>query len=446
MAPAILSPVLAGWRWLRATIDDPNRAAWLYVPTTAFLPLTFGSVATFFFFGACIYIGLIWLFGRLRWVWPPTTAFGCLVALAYFATVLVTALLAPDPLRGLWDAGTALHYAALILLVGAFVQTPRVDVFELTLNGLRAGAIVSCLHALVQVTLFGHPRATAGMANAIPFGDAAVLAAGLSMVGFARLSGRMRLFAVLATVAGIVGCLLSQTRGAMIAVPFAVAVVAIHLWPMIRARAGQALALAAGLATIAIVAGSMARVPDRVGALITSVNVPDVTRSADPSTADRAAYWAFGLEAFMERPLLGYGPQNAVPEVRRRAAAAGVPIGLHTHLHSEFLDAAVGSGLAGLMAMLMLLAAPIVIAVRSPPDDRQPERIAFAVLLSGCYAIFGLTNTLFGQDQMNTLFAFLYVVMVVASHQASIGLARILRPFMGVPPRGVTAAVDHRER
>ena len=61
--------------------------------------------------------------------------------------------------------------------------------------------------------------------------------------------------------------------------------------------------------------------------------------------------------------------------------------------------------------------------------------MAFAVLLSGGYAIFGLTNLLFSHDQTNTVFASCYLVLLVAAHQSRVGLTAFSRPFLGVPPR-----------
>lgn len=427
--------VAAGWAWIWATIDDPNRIAYLYIPVLAFLPLTLGSVATFFYFGACIYIGLIFLGRRISWVWPPTTAFACLVALGYFFVTMISPLAFANKAAGWLDVGTAMHFLALTVLVGTLVQTPKVDVFDLFLNGVRAAAIVSFCLALVQVFVLGHPRATAGMVNAIPFGGTAILAAGLSMIGFTRLSPAMKVFAFAALVCGIGGSFLSQTRGALLALPLVAVVVVVQVWPLIRVRIGQtvlvASVLAAGLAVFAIAL----KVPERVEEVREALQSETFGVDRDPSTAHRVMLWTHGFDAFLDRPLVGYGSQNAVAEVRARAARAGIAIPAYRHLHNEFISVAVGRGIVGLLALVLLLVAPLMIVGQAPRDGRQRERWAFAALLSGSYAIFGLTNLLFSHDQTNTVFATGYLVLVVAAHQARVGITAFSRPFLGVPAR-----------
>ncbi|KAF0136808.1 MAG: Uncharacterized protein FD152_882 [Xanthobacteraceae bacterium] len=441
MAPASPDPqrhnvLSATWAWLRATIDDPNRIAWLYIPVLGFLPLTFGSTATFFYFGACIYVGLIFLGRRITWVWPPTTAFGCLVALGYFAVTILSPLLFPNRIEGWMDVGTAFHYLTLAMLVGTLVQTPKVDVFNLFLNGVRAAAIVSFGHALVQVFLFGHSRATAGMANAIPFGDTAMLAAGLSMIGFARLSPRMRVFALAGLFCGIGGTFLSQTRGALLALPLIAVVIGVHLWPMIRVRFWQAGVLAGAVAASLVAFAIAIKVPERIDEVRQALQSETLNIHRDPSTAHRVVLWTYGFDAFLESPLLGYGSQNAVDEVRKRAARDGFDIPPYRHLHNEFVSTAVGRGVVGLIALVFLLLAPIIIAADAARDGCYRDRMAFAIMLSGGYAIFGVTNLLFSHDQTNTVFASCYLVLLVAAHQSRVGLTAFQRPFLGVPPRG----------
>ncbi|MFX5554982.1 hypothetical protein ABTE11_22130, partial [Acinetobacter baumannii] len=88
------------------------------------------------FFAGTVYVSALWLTGRVGWVWPRPTAFGCLVCLAYFGVAVVSPVLFPNRLAGLMDVGTTLHFLAFTVLVGALVQSPRVDVFDLFLHGI----------------------------------------------------------------------------------------------------------------------------------------------------------------------------------------------------------------------------------------------------------------------------------------------------------------------
>lgn len=419
--------------WIRATFDDPNRAAFLFVPLLGFLPLPLGSVATMWFFTGAAYVGVLWATGRVRWVWPPETAFGCTVALVYLAVAALSPILFPNRLMGLLDVGTAVHFLLFLVLVGALVQTPRIDVFDLFLHGVRAGAISALIFASIEAFVFGRSRPTAGMANAIPFGDVAILAAGLSLIGFSRLSRPHKVFAILAATAGLGACLLSQTKGALLALPLIVLALGVYLWPTIRRRAGMTVvALVLAGATIGGF-GLIAKVSDRFVELRSSLADGEAMNSRVESTAHRAILWTYGAEAFLSRPVFGYGSQNAVSEVRRRAAKDGFEVPPYRHLHNEFITTAVGRGLVGLAALLAMLAAPIIVAVGSARDERYRDRVAFAIMLSGGYAIFGMTNLIFSHDQMNTVFMSAYVVLLVATYQAATRQTAFYRPSLAAP-------------
>lgn len=49
--------------------------------------------------------------------------------------------------------------------------------------------------------------------------------------------------------------------------------------------------------------------------------------------------------------------------------------------------------------------------------------MAFALLLSGGYTAFGLTNVLFSQDQLSSFFVGSFAILTVANHHAGSGVA-----------------------
>ncbi len=75
------------------------------------------------------------------------------------------------------------------------------------------------------------------------------------------------------------------------------------------------------------------------------------------------------MKAIADRPL-GYGSQNAVAEVRRIAARDGFDVPPYNHLHNEFVTTGVGRGLVGMVALVLVLAVPVLIAWQSRRDVR----------------------------------------------------------------------------
>jgi O-antigen ligase len=245
------------------------------------------------------------------------------------------------------------------------------------------------------------------MINPIPFGTVATLFAFLSLLGIGEDNPRGRLFAVVAFAAGITGSALSATRGGWIAIPVFVLVLFIYLGRRYgrRTMAITALILAVAVVLAAILARDTIRQRlDETLVMFRGFEFGQATTGEIATLDQRAMMAAYGLEAIRDRPILGYGPQNAVAEVRSRAAADGYTIDAYNHLHNEFITETVGNGIVGLVTLLLVLAAPIVVALRSRRDNRFAERLAAALLFSSGSAIFGLTGIAFGHDLTNSVF------------------------------------------
>lgn len=405
------------WQWVTALFNDPHKGAPLFAFFLGFLPLPLGSLATIWFFAGAIYALMMIARGKLAALWPEGLSFAGLVVLGYFLSTLISPLAFANAPQGWLDVGTNLQFLIVVVLAIAMIQTPRPDVFNLFLWGVRAGAVAGFIFALFQVLILGHLRAKGGMANPIPFSNVTLLAGAMSLIGVGRLSGWQRLAALTAGLAGLGACLLSQTRGALLALPLVALILGRHNFALIRAYPRRAVLFLAVLVVTFVGLFVFIKLPDRFQILARHLEEPQTVMSADPSTSHRAILWTYGARAIAERPL-GYGSQNAVEEVRRIAARDGYVVPPYTHLHNEFLTVGVGRGLFGLCLLLLLLAAPIIIAWRSPRDGRYQERLAFGLLLSSSYVVFGMTNVLFSQDQMITFFVSAYLILFLDARRA----------------------------
>lgn len=373
-----------------------------------FLLLPFGSLGTLLFFVAALVALIQVLRGQTRLSFDRSVRFAMIVALIYFAVDVLSVVIYEN--RGQsWVAPVgSLHFLVFPLLLAALSEASAVDPIRVFVRGVRLGAILAGIIAAIQIVA-GLDRAIGGMINPIIFGGAATLFAFVSLIGSFDEDRRGRIIAGLAFAAGIFAAAVSQSRGPWLALPFFAVTILFYLRARHGNRAAAIVAAGLGLLTILVLSVAWDRVTERVNETLSMFRGFEFGQAADNeddafSLDQRALMMVYGLEAFGQRPILGYGPHNAVAEVTDRAAADGYTIGEFRHLHNEFLTEAVGNGIVGLVTLLLVLAAPLVTALRSPRDRAFADRVVLAALLSSGTAIFGLTSLAFGHDITNTVY------------------------------------------
>jgi len=83
----------------------------------------------------------------------------------------------------------------------------------------------------------------------------------------------------------------------------------------------------------------------------------------DPSVRSRLLSWQTGLQAFAERPLFGWGPDNYAVAFGRFAGEAGAVLQIHDRAHNEVIERAATEGLLGLLAYAALWVATFHVIV-----------------------------------------------------------------------------------
>ncbi len=372
-----------------------------------FLPMPFGSLVTFFYFG----LGLVALAEivrrRVPFSIPPPVRFAVVACLLYFAADLTSLVFYDNRAQGWIPVVSSLHFLFLpVVFVG--LAPAKIDPIKLFVRGAQIGAIAGAAIAIIQVWA-GVDRAVGGMINSFPFGATAASFACISLIGVGDATPRGRILAGLAFSAGLAATILSEARGAWLALPVLLVILLFYL----LARYGRRVALIAtvSLAVIGVIVAVAARdsIRERFAETFVafqgfSFGHTDRTQADAYSLDQRALMMAYGLQAIADRPLIGYGPQNAVDEVRARAAAEGFEIDKFGHLHNEFLTETVGNGVMGLITLLLLLAAPVVTALRSARDSRFADRVVLALITSAGSTLFGMTSLAFGHDITNSVF------------------------------------------
>ena len=82
------------------------------------------------------------------------------------------------------------------------------------------------------------------------------------------------------------------------------------------------------------------------------------------------------------------------------------------HLHNEILQFAISGGLVAVAVCLSLLAAPIVIALRSSADSQRPARVNSTIVLTVAYVAMGTTDTMIGFELHTALYVALTAIIL----------------------------------
>ena len=379
-----------------------------------------------------------------------------LTAAIFVAAALVSTLLNPVGLSGLWALG---KFALIPLSIWALRVTRRYELGPALWLGATAGAVAAGTVALLQVT-FTDVWRPAALTNPILFGD---LALTLGLVAVAtrpladRIPSRYRTIASVAAVSlAVVASVLTQSRGSWIAGPALLVVLALQYRHSLSPRSAAAFGLVVVMAiTFAAVShnGAPVRYFERgVGDTMAYVVGPRDFAVRSTSIGARFEMWRSAAGGFRSEPIFGIGWGN----LRNRFNAdvdAGVRvprIAQYNHAHNQFISSTASGGLVGLATLLALLGVPGLIFVRALLDrDLQISALGAAGLIVVVgFALFGLTEAILEKASPAVFYA--STVALLIGQLDRIGIDRdepapssgrplpTSRPPLGPPPAGTS--------
>ncbi len=142
----------------------------------------------------------------------------------------------------------------------------------------------------------------------------------------------------------------------------------------------------------------------------------------------RAVMYRAGIRTFTQQPILGYGPQNrfsaAIPYIQQELEGARISTEdkvskqrlqkykslRFSHLHNIFITHAVAAGLMGVIAVLLILTAPLVLLTWVGDRIKCLEHLYVAATLSVLVMLLGMTNLIFFHDLHNSFTLFNIIV------------------------------------
>ncbi len=334
--------------------------------------------------------------------------------LLYFLFTALCFLIRPEAVLGTLEKPLRMLLAASALALVLAFKPGRNAMWWGAIGGAVAGALVVGYERLV----LGVERPGGGI-NPITYGDM-LMCLGLVCLAAAvdlRTSHRA-IWAGLGALAGLAGTILTGTRGGWLALVFG-ALLFIRYSHVVSSKRVRALLVI----SFALVAASYfvpdSGVRDRVKQGAVDISTYFAGGSAFSNVGIRLELWKAASLMIAERPLLGADRSVVMADLESYVKAGTIdPVVLPMpHFHNDALQALLTGGVAGLLAWLPILVAPLLFFARQLRPQARPNRQQFGLALAGMlvvssYFAFGLTEVIFWSVKGSLFYALMVFLLM----------------------------------
>jgi O-antigen ligase len=282
--------------------------------------------------------------------------------------------------------------------------------------GVIAGAVAAALLVGYQRLELNLDR-PGGLINPITFGDLSLLLGLLALAAAVDFRSASRaLWPAAGAVAGIVGSIMTGTRGGWVALAL-VAFLFIKYSHALSSKRVRAVVVL----SFALVAGSyfipQTGVRERVDQGVKDITTYYSGGSAFSNLGIRLELWKGAALLIAEHPLLGQDNDSYKAAMRRYVAEGKLdPVVLPMpHLHNDALQAMVTGGVTGLLVWLATLVAPFLFFARSIATRARTGQLALALagmLVVVAYFSFGLTEVIFWSVKGSLFYALMIFLLM----------------------------------
>ncbi|GEM_PF-2212120 len=392
---------------------------WLVLVLLLVAPVSFGSVGS----GASLVAAMLALFlvfpAPLRQIIRQET--GLLIFLVVFVVLSLMFLIntkEPSDMRFVFN------FIALPLSVPVYLLARRhaggpwpLVIINIALLGTFLGTVFGALNVGVS----GMARASGMFNNPNMYAHIILLFGFMTLPGLFLSRSRWRIIYLSGPFLGVLGTILSGSRGTLLAVPVLALFALIYLlnqpgglkW-LIRGGLISVLVMGLGMAAFLVRDVKLPRVGETFSVI---AEVVSTGTSKQWGTQIRIDLYKGAWRAFTESPIVGHGwantPAKSAEQLTGRRPATGVLnskiAARWPHVHNDFLGFAAAAGIFGMFSYLALLAAPFTNLKRK--DAFFGHRVYIAVIFMSGSAIFGLFDGMFSYDIGINSYAFMTAIL-----------------------------------
>jgi O-antigen ligase len=282
--------------------------------------------------------------------------------------------------------------------------------------GTAVGAIGGGLITIHRQFILGLPFDDIGYIHHIRFGDISLVLGGIAATGLPYFR-RFRwgyLVPISALVFGIMGSILSGARGGWPAIP-------ILLYCLYRQNFNAFRTVPTKIRGAILLMGLLAAVLffhggglERANAAISDLKQYQLGQRAT-SVGLRFELWKVAGQTFISHPILGGGKTGFISTTQEMASLKIIDKTTedHDHAHNDFLDTLAKRGLLGFVTLLIIFIVPLrqfIRTLQQGNEFQKPYGMA-GLILTACFSVFCLTETMFLLTLPTTFYVFTVMVL-----------------------------------
>lgn len=301
-----------------------------------------------------------------------------MIIVLYVLVQVISILLDGGGIKDFDRPSRALLGAAVFILCLRY--PPR---FSWLMAGISIGATGAGIRAVFNRFVSGDGRAFESM-NAIQGGNISMTLGLLSLCGVMWSIKRSRylhtFFFAIATIMGVVGSILSKTRGGWILVPVILFIIYRIYSDWFSKRLKLGMLLTSSLLIIFCLT-PQSTIPKRFKEIGQDIRLYSAGDKKDTSTGHRLELWKSSLDSFVQKPLFGWGNQGVKASRDQQfinGSLSKETYDFNSHAHNQYLDEMAKRGAIGLTALLALFLFPLYLFEKGLKESENPESRTFA--------------------------------------------------------------------
>ena len=314
------------------------------------------------------------------------------------------------------------RYLRFALIIPVYLLIIRKNIS--VLNYLFLGAVISgpFMLTVALIHIMQYPDVPAkGYYHHIIFGQLAMLNVGIMLVLILtrKLTRVVQLLIMLSMLCGIVAAVLSQSRGVWLVFPVYILIALLYV---LKEKHISAMTMAIPLLLLILIS-SVTPISDviekRFDEATTEVNRFYKEDQYVSSVGTRLAMWSIAIDVWKQYPILGTGPGDFDDEVMALQSQGDyLGMDIHNSVHNIYIQALVGSGMLGILALLfMLLIAPLRLLFDRVKTREEGRLVGIITIIT--FTIYGLTES--WTLRLPAISIFLVYLIVAASHLRVVG-------------------------